>query len=51
MLYIFFDLNIIFTKAKVLEVFTWASINMNFNVFYTWILLQFNQCYHIKNSI
>jgi hypothetical protein len=24
---------------------------MDFIFFYTWILLQFNQCYQIKNSI
>jgi hypothetical protein len=30
MLYIFYDLNFIFTKAKVFEVSKWASINMDF---------------------
>jgi len=44
-------MNFIFTKAKVFEVCKWVSINVDFIVFDTWILLRFNQCYQIKNSI
>jgi len=44
-------MNFIFTKAKVFEISKWASINVDFIVFDTWILLGFNQCYQIKNLI